>query len=173
MRLVQSFNCGCSVCQPYVEGSANVLHFTPSENHFRSFYTNSMPNPFSNQKQLLQLRIKVANTFSDHYLLSFRTLSLNIPAFLLDLLMNFLLKGWLCADDTIISHILRSVILLVPWSYITQALKNKSKCYHLDTCLTELYIQCNCGSYIFSVCLHDPGKLRRTKAVYGVPGALC
>lgn len=88
------FGPGCSVCQLCVEGSENDVPSTSSRNQFPSFYPNPMPNPLSNQTQLLQLRMKAANTFlvSDDYSVAFNTLSLNMPAFLLDPLLVFLLK---------------------------------------------------------------------------------
>lgn len=88
------FGPGCSVCQLYVEGSENVLPSTMSRNQVPSFYPNPMPSPLSNQTQLLQLRMKAANTFlvSDDYSVAFNTLYVNMPAFLLDPLLVFLLK---------------------------------------------------------------------------------
>lgn len=101
------FGHGCSVCQLYVEGSESVLPSTSSRNQFPSFYPTPMPNPLSNQTQLLQFRMKAAYTFlvSDDYSVAFNTLYLNMPAFLLDPLLVFLLKWRLCDDDNIISLI--------------------------------------------------------------------
>lgn len=165
----------CRVCQPYIEGSEDVLTSPSQGNQSPSFYSSPMPNPLSNQKQLPQLRIPFANTFlSDHYLLSCSTLSLNISVLLLDPWMVFLLKGWLCDGDSIISLVQlprHSAISPDLASFKPWGIKASAIFYIFDFLNYKFSVIMD---LTYSACIHmRPEKLRRTNTVHEAAGPLC